>query len=74
MAKQQRSGSEAFLFVSNCNMLWFLGLVLASIESCRTEWCGVNGERTEIPVEIEVPSFDVPEFDNYALLLEKDVD
>lgn len=58
--------------VPDSDVLWLSRLPYASLESCLAGWRAASIEVVDVPAEVEVWPFDMPEMDHPALLLEKE--
>lgn len=67
VGKHHRFDSDALVFVRGLDVVWLPDLAYASMESCQTDWLGVNGEIADIPAEVGDPSVDVPVLNDLVL-------
>lgn len=60
VSKHQRSRSKSLVSIPCRDVVWLAVLALASMESCRVDWCSGDGKVRDVPEEVEVPSVDAP--------------
>lgn len=71
MDKRQRSCSEMLVSVPGGDLIWLLVLAYASMGICSADCRTANCKKDDVPAEVHVPSVDVPEMNDLAILLGK---